>query len=75
MSKHLNRREMIKSAGLGVLAFSLSRTAAQGRSLLGNVGQGPEKYELPPLPYSYDALAPQIEKSVLQVHHDKHHAG
>lgn len=31
-------------------------------------------YELPPLPYAYDALEPHINKETLQFHHDKHHA-
>ncbi len=31
-------------------------------------------YELPPLPYGYDALEPYIDASTMQVHHDKHHA-
>lgn len=31
-------------------------------------------YELAPLPYAYDALAPHISKSTLEFHHDKHHA-
>lgn len=31
-------------------------------------------YELPPLPYAYDALEPHISKDTLQFHHDKHHA-
>jgi Fe-Mn family superoxide dismutase len=31
-------------------------------------------YELPPLPYSYDALEPHISKATLEFHHDKHHA-
>ena len=30
-------------------------------------------YELPPLPYAYDALAPYISKEQLKIHHDKHH--
>jgi superoxide dismutase, Fe-Mn family len=30
-------------------------------------------YELPELPYSYDALEPHISKEQLQIHHDKHH--
>jgi len=32
-------------------------------------------YELPALPYDYDALDPVISKSTLEFHHDKHHAG
>ena len=31
-------------------------------------------YELPPLPYAYDALAPTIDEQTMQIHHDKHHA-
>ncbi len=32
-------------------------------------------YQLPNLPYGYDALEPHISKSTLEFHHDKHHAG
>jgi len=31
-------------------------------------------YELPPLPYDYDALEPSIDEPTMRVHHDKHHA-
>lgn len=31
-------------------------------------------FELPPLPYAYDALEPTISKETMTVHHDKHHA-
>jgi len=31
-------------------------------------------FELPPLPYAYDALEPYIDTMTMQVHHDKHHA-
>lgn len=30
-------------------------------------------FELPELPYAYDALAPYISKETLEYHHDKHH--
>merc|ERR1719183_2379091 len=32
------------------------------------------KIDLPPLPYSYTALEPEISKTTLEIHHDKHHA-
>jgi len=32
-------------------------------------------YELPTLPYGYDALAPYIDEQTLRIHHDKHHGG
>ena len=30
-------------------------------------------YELPPLPYDYNALEPSIDTQTMQIHHDKHH--
>jgi superoxide dismutase, Fe-Mn family len=30
-------------------------------------------FELPPLPYAYDALAPYISEQTLRLHHGKHH--
>jgi Fe-Mn family superoxide dismutase len=30
-------------------------------------------FELPPLPYDYDALEPHIDEETMRVHHDKHH--
>lgn len=32
-------------------------------------------FELPDLPYPYDALEPSIDEQTMRVHHDKHHAG
>lgn len=31
-------------------------------------------HELPPLPYSHDALEPHIDTQTMQIHHGKHHA-
>lgn len=33
------------------------------------------KYQLPPLPYSYDALEPYIDSKTMEIHHTKHHQG
>ena len=30
-------------------------------------------YEVPPLPYDYDALEPHIDEQTMRLHHDKHH--
>ncbi len=32
-------------------------------------------FELPQLPYSFDALEPHIDARTMEIHHDKHHAG
>ncbi|HEY6273253.1 MAG TPA: superoxide dismutase [Terriglobales bacterium] len=31
-------------------------------------------YEVPPLPYAYNALEPSIDEATMHLHHDKHHA-
>jgi Fe-Mn family superoxide dismutase len=31
-------------------------------------------FELPPLPYDYDALEPYVDTQTMHLHHDKHHA-
>ena len=30
-------------------------------------------FELPPLPYDFDALEPTIDAKTMEIHHDKHH--
>lgn len=32
------------------------------------------KFELPALPYAFDALEPYIDARTMEIHHDKHHA-
>jgi Fe-Mn family superoxide dismutase len=32
-------------------------------------------FELPALPYAYDALEPYIDARTMEIHHDKHHQG
>ncbi|NJN53436.1 MAG: superoxide dismutase [Anaerolineae bacterium] len=31
-------------------------------------------FQLPPLPYAFDALEPHIDARTMEIHHDKHHA-
>ena len=31
-------------------------------------------FEVPPLPYAFDALEPHIDAKTMEIHHDKHHA-
>ncbi len=31
-------------------------------------------FELPPLPYAFNALEPHIDAQTMEIHHDKHHA-
>ncbi len=32
-------------------------------------------FEVPPLPYAFDALEPYIDARTMEIHHDKHHGG
>ena len=32
-----------------------------------------KKYELPAVPYPYDALEPHIDAKTMEIHHTKHH--
>ena len=32
-------------------------------------------FELPKLPYAFDALEPNIDAQTMEIHHDKHHQG
>ncbi len=75
MSELIGRRDMMRSVGLGALAFSMGSkgaAAAEGSEAKTAV---PKEYELPDLPYAFDALAPVLAEDVLRVHHDRHHAG
>jgi superoxide dismutase, Fe-Mn family len=49
----------------GPIASALAQTTSAP------VPTGP--YTLPPLPYPYEALEPQIDTLTMQIHHDKHH--
>jgi Fe-Mn family superoxide dismutase len=37
-------------------------------------GGQPMAFQLPPLPYAFDALEPHIDARTMEIHHDKHHA-
>jgi Fe-Mn family superoxide dismutase len=38
-------------------------------------GTAPQSaYQLPPLPYAFDALEPHIDAKTMEIHHGKHHA-
>lgn len=48
--------------------------AGLASGLAGLVGlESAQAYDLPDLPYAYDALEPSIDKATMEFHHDKHH--
>lgn len=58
------------TAGLSPLSNSLDQIINHNKRSKEQMA----KYELPPLPYAYDALEPYIDKLTMEIHHDKHHA-
>lgn len=44
-----------------------------GLLLSSAVGAVAKPFELPPLPYPYEALEPAIDRATMEIHHSKHH--
>ncbi len=67
----VDRRRFLQLAGMSALTLALGRIGAsapeRGRDEM------PTKFELPPLPYAYNALEPYYDEQTLRLHHDKHH--
>ncbi|CAK9091470.1 Superoxide dismutase [Mn] [Durusdinium trenchii] len=47
--------------------------AGLATGLVGLLSESARAYDLPDLPYAYDALEPSIDKATMEFHHDKHH--
>jgi Fe-Mn family superoxide dismutase len=79
MENNNSRRNFLKKSAalaLGAIAATTAANAAfASNSLTAEKMLKPdgEKFTLPPLPYSYDALEPHIDKLTMEIHHDKHH--
>src|ERR1700676_227128 len=72
---HLNRRQLLRSAGTGLAALALSPLYAVAKDAAKDAKDAPaDEFKLPALPYAFDALEPSIDKETMEIHHDKHHA-
>jgi len=80
----MDRRTALGAIGgmgvAGVAALGATATSSYaGRTVLSPAALGwnakKQAYELPELPYAYDALEPHIDAQTMAIHHDKHHAG
>lgn len=76
ITEGLDRRDLLKTLGLGALAVTAGAITA-APALAGERGKkgSLRPYVLPKLPYAYDALEPALDEKVLRIHHTKHHAG
>jgi superoxide dismutase, Fe-Mn family len=68
----MDRREFLRLAGVTAVTASLARfglaAPQRGESTMAKT------FELPALPYAYDALEPYYDEQTVKLHHDKHHA-
>jgi Fe-Mn family superoxide dismutase len=64
----VTRRQVLQSAAAGAAALTLSPLSIQAQE------KKEGGFQLPKLPYAYDALEPHIDAETMKIHHDKHHA-
>ena len=69
---HLNRRQLLQSAGAGLATLALSPLYAVAADAVKAPASG--GFSVAPLPYAYDALEPSIDALTMHIHHDKHYA-
>ncbi len=60
----MNRRDMLKTAGAGAALLVMPRLS---------LAADDKMFELPKLPYAFDALEPHIDAKTMEIHHDRHH--
>ena len=74
----MNKRTFLKSTavlGISGIVNKLSFLEAKAETpIFGAIADQTAPYQLPALPYSFDALEPHIDKMTMEIHHGKHHA-
>ena len=75
----MKRRNFLLSMGLLPIASGISKVEAITKNELFKTKKRSEikmaKFELPKLPYDFNALEPNIDARTMEIHHGKHHAG
>jgi superoxide dismutase, Fe-Mn family len=74
-ARMMTRREAVKRTALTAAAATgwVGRFSLQAQAPAGGAAPA-TPFDLPPLPYPFDALEPYIDAQTMQIHHDKHHA-
>ncbi|MEP0886257.1 superoxide dismutase, partial [Trichocoleus sp. ST-U3] len=75
----LNRRNFLLLLGATTGAVTLGTFSCAAQSSVNSAvgtkqNQSGDTFQLPPLPYDYNALEPHIDAATMQFHHDRHHA-
>lgn len=72
----MNRRNFLYSVGTFTILSGINNVENKFGILNNNLirrNKKMAKFELPQLPYGYDALEPYIDKMTMEIHHTKHH--
>ncbi len=70
----MQRRKFLYALGTIPLASALGKVDNQLQNFTNKIRSNKmAKFELPQLPYSYDALEPYIDKMTMEIHYTKHH--
>ena len=73
----LNRRNFLFLVGASAGAYALNTYRSSilvDEALAAETSSQSGAFQLPPLPYAYNALEPHIDAATMKFHHDKHHA-
>lgn len=77
-----SRRSFLKWSGLlsagiigGTTLSAFSNNTTNESESINSPTQDGWQFQLPPLPYSYEALEPYIDSKTMEIHYSKHHAG
>ncbi len=75
----MDRKKFLYTLGFLPLAGGISKVEALTKKINSSINNRSKiimpKFELPKLPYSFDALEPHIDARTMEIHHDKHHGG
>lgn len=71
----MDRRKFIYAASLTALATTINVNGTIINSINKRSKDTMAKFELPKLPYAFDALEPHIDARTMEIHHGKHHNG
>lgn len=75
----MKRRNFLLSLGLIPLAGQVNKLDGMTNNFMNKSIKRSKnimsKFELPALPYAFDALEPHIDARTMEIHHGKHHAG
>lgn len=67
-----DRRSFLRAARTATVVAAVSSSASVRAFAEATTTTGP--FKLPPLPYAFAALEPEIDAKTMELHHDKHHA-